>query len=52
VAEAVPLLRGLPPALIIELASRLGTRSFSPDEVQGISMLATSAPQPHTRRPM
>ena len=32
--EAAPLLRGLPPALIVDLALRLGTRSFSPDEVR------------------
>lgn len=31
--EAAPLLRGLPPALLIDLSLRLGTRSFSPDEV-------------------
>ena len=31
--EAAPLLRGLPPALLVDLALRLGTRSSSPDEV-------------------
>jgi hypothetical protein len=43
--EAVPLLRGLPPALIVDLASSLGTRSFSPDEVRTLAfVLKTSAP--------
>ena len=35
--EAVPLLRGLPPSLIVDLASSLGTRSFSPDEVRTLA---------------
>ena len=45
--EAAPLLRGLPPALIVDLALRLGTRSFSPDEVNALGRLQS---EPKMRR--